>query len=200
MSPDGPSLVYLLIALVFVASSLFGMRMNVGQAVKMLLAWVAIFAVGFAVFAYRSELSSIGQRLRAEATGEPITESSTIRIPVAEDGHFWVTGKVNGLGVRFMVDSGASVTTITRDTARAAGLELSDRTMVVRTASGRATVIRGRAESLEIGPIRRTQFGIDVIDQSDVNLLGMNFLASLDGWGVEGNYLVLRARDGSPDL
>ena len=88
MSPDGPSLVYTLIAIVFVASSLVGMRMPIGQALKMMLAWVAIFAVGFIIFSYRSELSSVGQRLRSEATGTPIAEGRVVRIPIAEDGHF----------------------------------------------------------------------------------------------------------------
>ena len=32
----------------------------------------------------------------------------------------------------------------------------------------------------------------DTFTQDDVNLLGMNFLSSLNGWRVEGNYLVLQ--------
>ena len=47
MSENGPYLVYTIIAAVFVASSLIGMRLPIGKALKMMLAWVAIFAVGF---------------------------------------------------------------------------------------------------------------------------------------------------------
>lgn len=192
MSDDGPYLVYTIIAVVFVASSLIGMRLKIGQAIKMLLAWVAIFAVGFILFSFRSEFSSIGQRLRAEATGTPIEQGGAVRIPVGEDGHYWAWAKLNGEDVRFMVDSGASVTTVSRKAAEAAGMAIGSERILVSTANGRAWMVKARADSLEIGSIRREQFRVDINEQDDINLLGMNFLASLQGWGVEGNYLVLR--------
>jgi aspartyl protease family protein len=67
----------------------------------------------------------------------------------------------------------------------------SQRTMV-GTANGPTWVTRGRADSLEIGSIRREAISVNINEQDDLNLLGMNFLQSLRGWGVEGNYLVLR--------
>ena len=192
MSDDGPYLVYTIIAIVFVASSLIGMQLKIGQAVKMLLAWVAIFAVGFILFSFRSEFSSLGQRLRAEATGTPIEQGGAVRIPIGEDGHYWAWAKLNGKDVRFMVDSGASVTTVSRKTAEAAGIAIGAERVLVSTANGQAWVTRGQAASLEVGSIRREQFRVDINEQDNINLLGMNFLASLQGWGVEGNYLVLR--------
>ena len=41
---------------------------------------------------------------------------------MAIDGHFWVDAQVNGKTVKFLVDSGATVTTIDRDTALEAGV------------------------------------------------------------------------------
>jgi aspartyl protease family protein len=185
-------LVYAVVALVFVATSLIGMRMKIGQALKMIIAWVAIFSVGFVIFAFRSEFSSVGQRLRAEATGTPIEEGNVVRIPIAEDGHFWAWAKLNGQDVRFMVDSGASVTTVSRATAQAAGMPIGSQRRMVSTANGPTWTIRGRADSLQVGSIRREQLQVDINEQDNLNLLGMNFLQSLRGWGVEGNYLVLR--------
>ena len=192
MSEEGPYVVYTIIAAVFVASSLFGMRLPIGKALKMALAWVAIFAVAFVLFSFRSEFSSIGQRLRAEATGTPIEQGREVRIPIADDGHYWAWAKLNGHDVRFMVDSGASVTTVSRATAEAAGVPIGTERTIVSTANGRTWVTRGWADNLPVGSIRRQDFRIDVNEQDDTNLLGMNFLASLQGWGVEGNYLVLR--------
>ena len=192
MNDDGPYVVYGIIAAVFVASSLVGMRLPIGKALKMLLAWIAIFGVAFVLFSFRSEFSSIGQRLRAEATGTPIEQGGEVRIPIGDDGHYWAWAKLNGRDVRFMVDSGASVTTISRATAVAAGVPIGSERTIVNTANGRTWVTKGRAESLEIGSIRREDFPIDVNEQDDTELLGMNFLASLQGWRVEGNYLVLR--------
>ena len=192
MSDEGPYLLYAIIAAVFVASSLVGMRLPIGKALKMALAWVAIFGVVFVLFSFRSEFSSIGQRLRAEATGVPIEQGAEVRIPIAEDGHYWAWAKLNGHDVRFMVDSGASVTTVSRATAQAAEMPIGTERTIVSTANGRAWVTKGRADSLQVGSIRREQFMVDINEQDDLNLLGMNFLASLRGWGVEGNYLVLR--------
>lgn len=192
MSENGPYLVYTIIAAVFVASSLIGMRLPIAKALKMMLAWVAIFAVGFILFAFRSEFSSVGQRLRAEATGTPIEQGGVVRIPVGDDGHYWAWAKLNGEDVRFMIDSGASVTTISRKTALSAQVPVGTERALINTANGRLWVTKGRADSLQIGSIRREGFAVDINPQDDTNLLGMNFLATLQGWGVEGNYLVLR--------
>src|SRR5690242_16997537 len=112
MNDNGPAVVYYVIATVFVASSLFGMRKPVGKTLKMMLAWVAIFGVAFILFSFRSEFSSVGQRLKADALGTPIQDGETVRIPIGDDGHFWASAKLNGHDVRFMIDSCASITTV----------------------------------------------------------------------------------------
>ena len=192
MNDNGPYLVFYVMAAVFVASSLFAMRMPLGKALKMALAWVAIFGVAFLLFAFRGEFSQLGQRIRAEATGSPIVEGEVVRIPVAEDGHFYVNAKLNDHDIRFMVDSGASVTTVSRSAANAAGMEIGTRRATVITANGPTSVMQSYADRLQIGSIERTDFPVDVSEQEGLNLLGMNFLRSLQGWRVEGNYLVLQ--------
>ena len=192
MTENGPYMVFYIMAAVFVASSLFAMRMPLGKALKMALAWVAIFGVAFLLFAFRGEFSNLGQRIRAEATGSPIVDGETVRIPIAEDGHFYVDAKLNGQDVRFMVDSGASVTTVSKSEANAASMEIGTRRGVVMTANGPTTVMQSSADRLQVGSIERTDFPVDVSEQEGLNLLGMNFLRSLQGWRVEGNYLVLQ--------
>lgn len=188
---DTPRAVYLVILIVFVASSLIGMRLPVGKVLKMVLAWVAIFGIFFMIFAFRGEFIGLGQRLRAEAIGAPLQDGAEVRIPMAEDGHFWVNGTVNGQDVRFLVDSGASTTTIAADVAARAGVEARQRGFI-ETANGRAPVSRGYADRVQIATIERTDFPVLVNANADTNVLGMNFLSSLSGWRVEGTYLVLR--------
>jgi len=189
---DGPNFLYLLILLVMVGSSVVAMRIPMARALKMAFAWVGIFGLGFILFAFRGEFAGFGSRLRAEATGASIDDGREMRIPIGEDGHFYVDATVNGRPVRFMVDSGASTTTISTSDARAAGLEFGSRRAVVNTANGPAQVIQSYAERLEIGAVRRTDFPVDISSQDDINLLGMNFLSTLQGWRVEGTYLVLQ--------
>lgn len=192
MNDKGPYIIYYVIAAVFVASSLIGMRQPIGKTLKMVFAWVGIFGVAFILFSFRSEFSSFGQRLKAEALGTPIEEGETVRIPIADDGHFWASAKLNGHDVRFMVDSGASTTTVSRSVAEAAGIEIGNQQSMVSTANGVIRVTKGQADRLQVGSIERTEFPVDINDQDDVNLLGMNFLSSLSSWRVEGNYLVLQ--------
>ncbi|MDQ3477686.1 MAG: TIGR02281 family clan AA aspartic protease [Pseudomonadota bacterium] len=189
---DPPQAILLLVMLVFVGSSLIGMRLPIGKVAKMGLAWVAIFGVGFALFAFRDDFSAMGQRLRAEATGRPVVEGGEVRIPVSEDGHFWVSAELNGQQTRFLVDSGASITTVSSATAQAAGLKPGMRVAMVETANGVVRMRRATADRFQLGPIERSDLSVNINERDSSNVLGMNFLSSLSGWGVQGNYLVLR--------
>ena len=192
MQERGPYVIYYAMAAVFVASSLIGMRQPIGKTLKMVLAWVAIFGVAFILFSFRSEFSSFGQRIKAEALGTTIQEGDMVRIPIADDGHFWVSAKLNGQDVRFMIDSGASVTTISREVAERAGIPIGNEHVIVSTANGPVRSTKAYANQFEVGAIQRTDFSVDINENDDTNLLGMNFLSSLRSWRVEGNYLVLQ--------
>src|SRR5438270_13814257 len=184
--------VYLLMAIMLVLGSLMARREPAAKLFTMALAWVAIFTAGFVLFTFRDNLGWVAQRLKAEAIGTPVEQGQGTRIPMAIDGHFWVAAKVNGRDVKFLVDSGATMTTIDRDTARAAGVEISPhRDEFVRTGNGIIRVSSGRADELDVGSITRRDVGLQVADNDDLNVLGMNFLSSLSRWGVEGRWLVL---------
>ena len=183
---------YLLMAAMLVAGMLMSRRGRFSTSVSTALAWVAIFAGGFVVFTFRDDLGYVVQRLRAEATGTPVAAGEEIRIPMAIDGHFWVQGRINGADVKFLVDSGATMTTIGRDTAARTGVEVSaTRNQLVRTGNGFIRVATARAGELEIGPIERRDIALHVAEHEDLNVLGMNFLSSLQRWGVEGRWLIL---------
>ncbi|HTK59068.1 MAG TPA: TIGR02281 family clan AA aspartic protease [Sphingomicrobium sp.] len=184
---------YLLMAIMLVAGSLISRREKFAKMATMALAWVAIFGAGFVLFTFRDDLGFVAQRLKAEATGEPVVQGEEVRIPMAIDGHFWVNARLNGQKIKFLVDSGATMTTIGRDTAAEAGILVSDRrNQVVRTGNGILRVATARADSLSIGPIERNDVGLHVADHEDLNVLGMNYLSSLERWGVEGRWLILK--------
>ncbi len=187
------NLIYLFIILVAVISAFAVRRVNIGQTLKMVLAWVLIFAALFAIFALRDDFRALGNRLWAAITGNDNQEvvGGELRIALSDDGHFYADGELNGRSVRFLIDSGATVTTIGPETAREAGVEPSgDRTMV-ETANGIAQVDRGRAELLKIGPIERQDFPLFIARAGETNVIGMNFLSTLSRWSVEGRTLVL---------
>lgn len=184
---------YLLMAMMLVVGSLIARREPFAKMATMALAWIAIFGAGFILFTFRDDLGLVAQRLKSEATGTPVAEGRELRIPMSIDGHFWVEARLNGVPVKFLVDSGATMTTIGRDTAGAAGIAVSsDRNQMVRTGNGILRVASARADSLAIGTIVRDDVGLHVADSEDLNVLGMNYLSSLERWGVEGRWLVLQ--------
>lgn len=184
--------VYLLMAVMLLAGSLMARREPAAKLVTMALAWVAIFAGGFVLFTFRDNLGWVAQRLKAEAVGTPVQQGQETRIPMAIDGHFWVEARLNGQNVKFLVDSGATTTTIDRETAKAAGIEISSkRDQYVRTGNGIIRVASGRAGELTVGSITRSNVAVEIADNDDLNVLGMNYLSSLSRWSVEGRWLVM---------
>jgi aspartyl protease family protein len=183
---------YLLMAIMLVLGGLITRRERGAKLFVMALSWVAIFAAGFILFTFRDNFGFLGQRLKAEALGTPVLQGRQTRIPMAIDGHFWVTAKINGHDVKFLVDSGATTTTIDRNTAVAARVKVADRRdLYVRTGNGVIRVASGTANTLNIGGIIRHNVELEIADHDDLNVLGMNYLSSLSRWGVEGRWLVM---------
>ena len=190
------SFVYLIGVLVLVGSALLVRRIPLGQGLKMFAGWVLIFLAAFVAFTLKDDFTALGKRVVAEGRGEGqvVAVGSELRIRKAMDGHFWVDGELNGHKVRFLVDSGATVTSISSQTARLADIAPgSGMPAMVQTANGVVAVRRARADRLKVGTIERRDLPVHVSEAfGPMNVLGMNFLSSLSGWGVEGQWLVLK--------
>jgi aspartyl protease family protein len=189
---------YLLGCLVLVGSGLMVRRLPLGQSLKMALAWLLIFSAAFVAFLLKDDFLALGRRAYAEVRGDNVvaTGRGEIRIRPSEDGHFYVNGEVNNHPVRFLVDSGATVTTLSRATAQEAGVEPEGGFgVLVGTANGTALEDRGTASRLTIGPIARTDIPIHIsrVEGDDLNVIGMDFLSTLSAWGVEGQTLRLKS-------
>jgi len=188
---------YLIGVLVLVGSALAVRRIPLGSAVKMFAGWVLIFAAAFILFTFKDEFAALGDRLLLAARGGEAVQAAPgeTRVRLAPDGHFWVEAELNGEKVRFLIDSGATTTSISRATAERVGIEPSGGfPAMVKTANGTVTVQRGRAQSLRVGNIERSNVAVHISEAfGDMNVIGMNFLSSLKSWGVEGRTLILRS-------
>jgi aspartyl protease family protein len=189
---------YLLGCLVLVGSGLLVRRLPLGRSATMLAAWLLLFGAAFLAFTLKDDFLALGHRAYAEVSGDTVIASGRgeIRIRQSEDGHFWVNGEVNGHMARFLVDSGATVTPLSRGTARSAGVAPDGGFgVMVDTANGTAMFDRGAADRIRIGPIERGGLAVHIsrAEDDDLNVIGMNFLSTLSAWGVEGRTLVLKA-------
>lgn len=189
------SFLYLIGVLVLVGSALMVRRIPLGQGLKMFAGWVLIFLAVFVAFTLKDDFMALGKRVLSESRGEGqmVAAGKALRIRKSLDGHFWVNGELNGRKIRFLVDSGATITSISTETAALADIEPGGFPTYVETANGTVQVRRARAERLKVGSIERRNLAVHVSENfGPTSVLGMNFLSSLSGWGVEGQWLVLR--------
>jgi len=191
---DGPSLIWGVVCILLLVSSLAARRLPLSYVAKAGLAWIAIFAALFAIFSFRFEFIGTWERVKADISGTAGQSISgeAIELRRQDDGHYWIMVDINGKPVRFMVDSGATMTAINATTARDAGIEADGYPIILSTANGRVAAKRANVQSLVVGPHRIENHPVVVSESfGDINLLGMNFLNSMQSWRVEANVMII---------
>jgi aspartyl protease family protein len=195
-SQTGPALIWGVVMIVVVGSSLIAQRIPVGQFIRYSLAWIAIGCGVYGLVLFRDELGEIWERARADLGGGRVAsvrgDNSSIRL--SDDGHFWVAAQANGRTVEFLIDSGATTTVINLETAAALGLSI-DRTaqpLVVMTANGPINSWPAELSSITVGNVTVEPLAVLVSDvPGSENLLGMNWLNRLGSWRVTGREMVI---------
>lgn len=122
----------------------------------------------------------------------------TTRIPLSPDGHFWIKARVNGEQRRFLVDTGATLTAISVNTAVAAGVEPGpmDRALVLQTANGAVQAQTAVVRELRFGNIVARDLDVVITPGTgETNVIGMNLLSRLASWRVEGRTLILTPKN-----
>lgn len=120
---------------------------------------------------------------------------TTSELQRAADGLFYVDARVNGVPVRFLVDTGATTVVLTDTDARRAGVaaDLARSTERAETAGGATAMARVRLASLEAGPARRFDVEAAVTGPGlSVSLLGQSWLAQFDSVTITRDRMVLR--------
>ena len=117
-----------------------------------------------------------------------------VRIPMGRDGHFWAQAYINGVERRMLIDSGATITALSRNTADLTGVEQEGDLVPVllRTANGTVPAETGVVQSLVLGGIEANELKVVISPTlGNLDVLGMNFLSQLASWRVEKNTLIL---------
>jgi aspartyl protease family protein len=179
-------------------------RGSIGEAIRALGAWAAFGLVLVALYAYRAELSEVGDRVAEEfrpGNAETVSkgtqaQGAVVRVRRGSDGHFVAKAKVNGRTVRLIVDTGASTVVLRPEDARNAGINLSKLiyTVPVETANGRAFAAPVRLEKISIGYLSLHNIDALVTRPGTLrrSLLGMSFLSRLRSYEFTGNQLLMK--------
>jgi aspartyl protease family protein len=117
-----------------------------------------------------------GTRVAASAVSEG---SGQVTLTADAHGHFVTTGTINGVSVRFLVDTGATSIALSTSEATRLGINyLSGRRAYTSTANGTIPVYRLKLDSVRIGDITVNNVEAAVLDGAGLHiaLLGMSFL------------------------
>ncbi len=163
-------------------------RQRMGQALRMALAWGLIFVGVMAGYGLWSDIR------RDVMPIQEVGRDGAVEVPRSADGHYYLTLMINGAGVPFMVDTGASGMVLAAADANRLGIdpESLDYRGEASTANGVVRTARVNLPLVELGPFRNENFGAFVTEGAlDQSLLGMDYLGQFR-MEFDGEKLVLR--------
>lgn len=185
---DWPRFAYLVLLLLALGGYLVTeMRKDFSKSLRQMVAWGLIVLGLLAGY-------GLWEDVRSDVAPQQLVEGTRIELPMADDGHFYVTLRLNGEPVDFMVDTGASDIALRRRDAERIGLELDalSYTGFASTANGTVSTAPVRISLVQIGQITDENVGADVVEGDlGISLLGMSYLRRFARVGFEGETMVL---------
>jgi aspartyl protease family protein len=117
-------------------------------------------------------------------------------LQASADGHFYANATVDGVSVRFLVDTCASSITLSAEDARRIGFDPGalEYFLPVTTANGEALAARVTLDQVRLGSIAFEGVTAAVMPPGApaISLRGMAFFERLSGVEIAGDRLVLR--------
>ncbi len=188
-SIDPARLIYLLILGVAVAGYLIAdNRASLGRMARQALAWGLIFIGVIAAYGLWKDIApDIAPR-------QSLAQSGSITVPRSSDGHFYLTLRLDGVPVRFVVDTGASAVVLSRQDARRIGLD-PDRLIYAgraSTANGEVATALARVGTVELENLTDHDMRVQVNGgEMEGSLLGMDYLRRFSRIEIAGDRLIL---------
>src|SRR5579864_5937043 len=147
-------------AVLVMSGLIFRRRAGFGEVTRSIAIWTGVAAVLLLGYAYQDELKSVYVRVRSELVPSypTVVADHTMVLTASSDGGFFVVGSVNGLPVRFLVDTGASDIVLSPSDAKRLGVDLAELqfTREYETANGVGRGAPYTIERLAVGPVAMT--------------------------------------------
>ncbi len=190
------SLIQLVIILAFIVVFSFRNKTNYQKIIKNISSWLLISLVALIGYSYQYEIKAFANRLIGNITPSLGLENSddSITFYASQNGHFMIDGKINNESIRFLLDTGASKTTLNHNDALRIGINVKELSydIPISTANGTSFVALAKIQSIEIKNILIRNIDVYVSkDNLSTSLLGMNFLNKLKKYEVTKNSLTL---------
>jgi aspartyl protease family protein len=119
--------------------------------------------------------------------------ANALVFPAAADGHVYIDALVNGVPVHFLVDTGATLVSLTMKDAKAAGIAANGLNYTVRTttANGISEAAPVTLHEMRIGQMPLYDVNALVHRNLGISLLGQSFLTRLHSYNMENGQLRL---------
>lgn len=130
----------------------------------------------------------------AAATPSPRPAPNTLGFRADRSGHVVLKVDVNGAPIHFLLDTGASLVTLTPEDARAAGISPGELhfTAFLATANGQIRVAPVKLRELRLNQLTMENVDAVVVESPlAVSLLGMSFLKRLDSYEMRDGTLFI---------
>jgi aspartyl protease family protein len=183
----------------WIGGALARRRVPFGRALSTL----CTLGLGFILITVVLQVSRFDPRIDVAVPQLGLLEQTVVggetRVPLADDGHFWLRATVNGVEAPFLLDTGATLTAVSQGLADRAHLAPRKAGVPVRifTANGAVTAQLTTIDTLRFGNVEAG--GIDAViapQLGDTNVIGMNVLSRLASWRKEGDELILVPANG----
>ena len=184
------SLIYLgLLVTVIAGWYLAANRRNLGRVAQHAAVWIFIFLGAIVAAGLWPEVRDTvapRQTVMQDGTG--------VVVPMSPDGHFYLTLDLNGVPVRFVVDTGATDIVLSAGDAARIGIPTEALVFSGRalTANGEVATAPVRIETVALGPHVDTGLRA-VVNRGELreSLLGMSYLRRFDRLEISGGRMVL---------
>jgi aspartyl protease family protein len=194
---DWPTVSYQIAFLALISLSLFSRGLKLGETVRYIAIWSAVFAALAVGYAYRGEMLGVALRLRSELLPAYAVSGGPHELVLTQDadGGYSVMGQVNGQAVHFAVDTGSSDIVLAPADAARLGIDIGklDFARHFETANGVGDGASYTAQNLAVGPIKLTNVPMSINRAPmSTSLLGMAFLKRMQSFEVKDGRLYLR--------
>ncbi len=148
-------------------------RQRLGATLRMALGWGLIFMAMMAGY-------GVWQDLRHDILPhQSVTANGEVRVPRANDGHYYLRLTINGTEIPFLADTGATNVVLSPQDARTLGMDPASLPYLgeAMTANGKVRTARVTLPLVQLGPFTDENLGVFVNEASMENsLLGMDYL------------------------
>lgn len=164
-------------------------RTSMNKVLQQMSIWALIFIGVIAAYGMWGDIR------QTVAPGQTIEKGGArIQLPRAPDGHYYARANINGVSIRFVVDTGASGVVLRKADAESAGIKLEELAFLseAMTANGPVRIATVRTQSFGFPGLEISGFRVNVNEgQMSQSLMGMSYLQTFEKIEISGGTLVL---------